>query len=95
MSRATGDNDDDNAPPPPWRDCYLHASVLNLISSAGYLVADLNRGFYDVDVQAANVLFIVLGFTGFLQAVCFYATWRQLIDESDAACVPFGVRWRC
>ena len=88
----------DDAPLPPlarWADFYYLASVANVASCCGYVLADLNRGFFAYEVVAANYVFVVLGCVTLLQGAFFYLSWRQLGDASDRACCPFAAAEWC
>lgn len=85
--------DQDESPPPLYRDFWFLAATLNCVSCVGYVIADFMRGFLDdADATYSNVLFIALGFATLLQGVFFLLSWRQLGDSSDSKCCPFAVR---
>jgi hypothetical protein len=76
-------------------DYYYFASMLSVITCFGYLIADLNRGFLEVELALGNYLFVVLGWLTLLQACWFYQSWKQLCDDYDAVWYPFQAAEVC
>ena len=46
--------------PPLHLDAYFLAALVSIVQCAGYLRADLNRGFFDIQAVIANYVFVVL-----------------------------------